>query len=69
LVTASAPAARAADEMSIAPAIDRGVAQLEGVQLPDGGFGSRLVARDTATAGEALRAARWRPRRASRSTT
>ena len=54
-----APAtARAADALSIKPAVDRGVAQLEGVQLPDGGFGARLPVRDSATVAEALLLAR-----------
>jgi Tol biopolymer transport system component len=59
LALALAPAAApAADTLTVDPAIERGVAQLEGVQLPDGGFGGRLTVRNTATAGEALRAAR-----------
>ena len=52
--------AHASDELSVEPALDRGVAQLEGVQLPDGGFGGRLAVRDAAAAGEALRLARPR---------
>lgn len=55
---ALAPAAHAADPLTIDPAIDRGVAQLEGVQLPDGSFGARLAVRDSASAAEALRSAR-----------
>ena len=60
LATAAAapPAALAADAFSIAPAVDRGVAQLESVQLPDGGFPTLLPVRDSATAAEALRLAR-----------
>ena len=60
-LAALAPAAGradAADPMSIDAAIGRGATQLEGAQLPDGGFGARLPIRDSATAGEALRLAR-----------
>src|SRR3954447_26138086 len=59
LAVAAAPAA-AQTEASLpwGPAIDRGVTQLEGAQLPDGGFDGRLPVRDSATAGEALRLAR-----------
>src|SRR5690349_11056401 len=58
LAAVVAPTAHAADRLSIDPAIDRGVAQLEGTQLPDGSFGARLPVRDTAAAGEALMLAR-----------
>jgi hypothetical protein len=51
-------AATAAEPLAIESAIDRGVTQLEGVQLPDGGFGERLPVRDSATVAEALRVAR-----------
>ena len=59
LAAALAPAsAHAVDPLPIDPAIDRAVVQLDGVQLADGGFGARLALRDTASVGEALRAAR-----------
>lgn len=55
----AAPAvAPAADSLSIEPAIDRAVAHLEGTQLPDGGYGTRLPVRDSAAVAEALRLVR-----------
>ncbi len=44
----------ALDESAIQPAIDRGVAHLEAVQMPDGGFGTRLAVRDESVIAEAL---------------
>lgn len=50
--------ALAADPAAIDTALDRAVAQLDGLQAANGSVGSRLAVRDTATAAEAIRAAR-----------
>lgn len=58
-ILASAPgAALAADPAAIDTSLTRGVAQLEGAQSAAGSVGSRLAVRDTATAAEAVHAAR-----------